>query len=182
MAAMTDLVLTLIGPDRPGLVESVAERVTAHGGNWLESRMARLAGQFAGILRVEVPAEGLAGLKAALGALEGSGLRVLVGGAEAAAAAQSVAMELQALGADHPGIVRDVARVLARHGVNIVELVTDRVDAPMAGGLLFKAQARLRVPAGLDARLLREDLERLANDLMVDLKLVQSVLGREGRG
>ena len=49
---MTDLVLTLIGPDRPGLVEAVAEVVAAHGGNWLESRMARLAGKFAGILRI----------------------------------------------------------------------------------------------------------------------------------
>ena len=57
---MTDLVLTLIGPDRPGLVESLAKRVTAHGGNWVESRMAHLAGQFAGILRVEVPPENVA--------------------------------------------------------------------------------------------------------------------------
>ncbi len=47
---MADLVLTLIGPDRPGLVEAVAEPIAAHGGNWLESRMAHLAGQFAGIV------------------------------------------------------------------------------------------------------------------------------------
>ena len=53
---MEDLVLTLIGADRPGLVESLAKRVAAHRGNWVESRMAHLAGQFAGILRVEVPA------------------------------------------------------------------------------------------------------------------------------
>ena len=55
---MTDLVLTLIGSDRPGLVEAVAEVIAGHGGNWLESRMAHLAGKFAGILRVEIP-EGL---------------------------------------------------------------------------------------------------------------------------
>jgi len=174
---MTDLVLTLIGPDRPGLVESVAERVTAHGGNWLESRMARLAGQFAGILRAEVPADALEPLKGALQALEGQGLRVMVGGPETAAPGETTAMELQAVGQDHPGIVRDIARVLARHAVNIEELATDRLSAPMAGGLLFRAQARLHVPAGVDARRLREDLERIANDLMVDLTLAPAVPG-----
>ena len=51
---MPTLVLTLIGPDRAGLVEAVAAVVADHGGNWLESRMSRLAGQFAGILEVEV--------------------------------------------------------------------------------------------------------------------------------
>jgi glycine cleavage system regulatory protein len=174
---MTDLVLTLIGPDRPGLVESVAERVTAHGGNWLESRMARLAGQFAGILRAEVPAEGLEPLKAALQALERQGLRVVVAAAVAESTGETTAMELQAVGQDHPGIVRDISRVLAGHGVNIEELTTDRPSAPMSGGLLFRAQARLHVPSGLDVRVLREDLERIANDLMVDLTLVQKVLG-----
>ena len=50
------LVMTVIGPDRPGLVDTVAGLVAEHEGNWLESRMSRLGGHFAGILRVEVPA------------------------------------------------------------------------------------------------------------------------------
>ncbi len=81
---MKDLVLTLIGPDRPGLVESLAKRVADHGGNWLESRMAHLAGQFAGILRVEVPPDKIDALQRALGELEAEGLRVVAqdGGSE----------------------------------------------------------------------------------------------------
>ena len=39
------LVLTIIGPDRTGLVEAVAAAVADHGANWLESSMARLAGK-----------------------------------------------------------------------------------------------------------------------------------------
>ena len=74
---MTDLVLTLIGPDRPGLVESVAEVIAGHGGNWLESRMAHLTGKFAGILRVEIPTDRVAALTAALAALQERGLRVI---------------------------------------------------------------------------------------------------------
>ena len=50
----TYLVLTVIGDDRPGLVEALAETIAAHEGNWLESRMSHLAGKFAGLLRVSV--------------------------------------------------------------------------------------------------------------------------------
>lgn len=175
---MPDLVLTLIGPDRPGLVESVAARVAAHGGNWLESRMAHLAGQFAGILRVEVPADKVAALRAALAELEAQGLRIVAQGGAAPAAGGMRVMELQAVGQDHPGIVRDISQVLLRHGVNIEELTTDRLSAPMAGGQLFSARARLHVPASLDADRLRRDLETIADDLMVDLTLVQAVIGR----
>jgi glycine cleavage system regulatory protein len=172
-----DLVLTLIGPDRPGLVESVAERVTAHGGNWLESRMAHLAGRFAGILRVEVPEERAAALETALRELESQGLRLVSQGGTAAPASGPV-MEMEAVGQDHPGIVRDISQVLARHGVNIEELATDRMSAPMSGGLLFRARARLQVPSTADLARLRTDLETIANDLMVDLSLVQAVIRR----
>jgi glycine cleavage system regulatory protein len=169
---MSDLVLVLIGPDRPGLVEAVAERVAGHGGNWLESRMARLAGQFTGLLRVEVPADKVPALEAALRELGSQGIQVLVhGGSEPAQSRQSMGLEV--VGHDHPGIVRDIARVLARHGANIEELVTDREPAPQVGGLLFKARARLHVPAAVGADRLRQDLETIANDLMVELTLLQ---------
>lgn len=174
---MTDLVLTLIGPDRPGLVESLAKRVADHGGNWLESRMAHLAGQFAGILRVEVPPEKVAALQAALGELEKEELRVVAHGGAVSEGAELQVMELQLLGQDHPGIVREVSQVLLQHGVNIAELTTDQVSAPMAGGQLFSARARLQVPADADADRLRSDLERIADDLMVDLSLLRSVIG-----
>lgn len=173
---MKDLVLTLIGPDRPGLVESLAKRVADHGGNWLESRMARLAGQFAGILRIEVPADRVEALHAALAELEAEGLRVVAESGARPVDADLQAMELELLGQDHPGIVRKVSEMLLGHGVNIAELTTDTVSAPMAGGLLFSAKARLHVPAGTDTDRLRRDLEKIADDLMVDLTLVQAVI------
>src|SRR5678816_4612379 len=72
------LVMTIVGPDRPGLVDSVAALVAEHKGNWLESRMSRLGGQFAGILRVEVPPGLEAELVAALKRLDSRGLAVVV--------------------------------------------------------------------------------------------------------
>lgn len=173
--AMRDLVITLLGPDRPGLVESVAEPIAAHGGNWLESRMAHLAGQFAGILRIELPEGRAEALTEALQRLRANGLEVLVAPSPAPPAAPAPPLrdilELDLLGTDRPGIVREIARALAEERVNIEELVTDRTAAAMSGELLFRARARVLVPARADLGRLRTRLERVASDLMVEVKL-----------
>jgi len=172
---MTDLVLTLIGPDRPGLVESVAGIVAAHGGNWLESRMIHLGGKFAGILRAELPPERAAEALRALAALEGQGrgLKVVAETLpqEAPGASEPRAMTLELVGLDRPGIVRDISQLLAANGVNVEELITDRHSAPMSGETLFEAHAQVRLPRDADVAGLRAALERLASDLMVDLRL-----------
>jgi glycine cleavage system regulatory protein len=168
---MADLVLTLIGPDRPGLVEAVADPIAAHGGNWLESRMAHLAGQFAGILRVEVPDDSAAALTEALRRLDTRGLHVTVQRGPRPAPSSRRTLVVDLVGLDRPGIVREVSRVLAERGVNIEELVTDRTPAPMSAELLFRSRARVNVPDGLDASELRARLEKLAQDLMVQVTL-----------
>jgi len=169
---MPDLVLTLLGPDRPGIVEAIADPIARHGGNWLESRMAHLAGKFAGILRLEVPAGNEAALVDALRGLETSGLKLTIeSGPPAAGAAGARAFVLDLVGLDRPGIVREISRALADHGVNIEELTTDRTTAPMSGELLFRSRARISVPAGAEPARLREHLEQLAGDLMVQVSL-----------
>lgn len=165
--------MTVIGADRPGLVEMVAARVADHGGNWLESRMCRLGGQFAGILRVEVATERRDGLVNALRTLEVDGLRVIIhaerGAGNAPAPGALVTVEL--VGQDRPGILRSVAGVFAAHGVNVEELASERVNAPMDGGVLFQARATIFVPATVKLAGVRADLEKIAADLMVDLKV-----------
>jgi glycine cleavage system regulatory protein len=168
----TPLVMTIIGPDRPGLVEKVAECVARHGGNWLESRMAHLGGQFAGILRIEVPAEGEGPLMAGLKELEAGGMRIVaqtdrvpapVGGARRAT--------LELVSRDRPGIVRQISGVLAAHKVNVEELETERVSAAMSGESLFQARATLDLPAECELAALQSDLEKIAHELMADIKL-----------
>ena len=169
---LATLVMTIIGADRPGLVQLIATRVADHGGNWLESRMCHLGGQFAGILRAEVPAAKVDELVKALQTLESAGLRVTLhteSGAAPSAIGSVAALEL--VGQDRPGILRLVAGVLATHGVNVEELASERVSAPMGGGTLFKARATVLVPPGTSLSALRGDLERIASDLMVDLNL-----------
>jgi glycine cleavage system regulatory protein len=177
---MTDLVLTLLGPDRPGIVEQVAEVIAAHGGNWLESRMSHLAGKFAGILRAELPSDRVAAALVALAALETHGLKVIAETAAGAAAAPAERrMEFELVGLDRPGIVREISQLLASNGVNVEDLVTNRSSAPMSGETLFEARAHVRVPPTTDVARLRADLERLASDLVVEVKL--TVLESDGR-
>jgi glycine cleavage system regulatory protein len=177
---MTDLVLTLLGPDRPGIVELLAGVISAHGGNWLESRMSHLAGKFAGILRAELPSDRVAAALIALAALETRGLKVI---AETAAPVALLPaerrMEFELVGLDRPGIVREISQLLASNDVNVEDLVTNRSSAPMSGEMLFEARAHVRVPATTDVARLRADLERLASDLVVEVKL--TVLAAEGR-
>lgn len=172
MAALT---LTVIGRDRPGLVGTLSERVAAAGGNWLEARMARLAGQFAGIVLVEVDDRAADRLVADLRALDAEGLRVTAergaGGEAAAGRGLPRALTLELVGHDHPGIVREIAKALAGRGVNIEELTTGVATAAFSGERLFRATARLSAPAEVATGSLREALEDLAHELMVDVEL-----------
>jgi len=165
------LVITVFAPDKPGQVELIAECIADHGGNWLESRMAHMAGQFAGILRVGVPAEAHEELKSALLELSAQGIRVLFAetAIEASCTWKPIGMEL--VGNDRPGIVRDITRLLSEHGVNVERLVTEVKPAPMSSEPLFHADAILGVPLTLSLDVLQAALETLADDLMVDLVL-----------
>ncbi|WP_271410309.1 glycine cleavage system protein R [Pseudomonas sp. Q1-7] len=170
---MDHLVLTVIAADQPGLVERVAQCIAAHGGNWLESRMSRMAGQFAGILRVAVAAEGHDELVEALQGLSAHGIRVMLAqsGIEPSCTWKPIRLDL--VGNDRPGIVRDITRLLAELGVNLESLVTEVMPAPMSSEPLFHAEALLAVPLTLSLDTLQAKLESLADELMVELNLHQ---------
>ncbi len=168
---MPSLVVTLIGPDRPGLVGTVSDVVRQHDGNWLESRMSHLAGQFAGIVRVDVADTNAKNLVSALEGLSSQGLKVVteLDSSAGAASAVGVLWHLSVVANDRPGIVREVTQVLASHYVNVEELTTECSNAPLAGGNIFRATAKVRLPEGMSVDLLQDELERIATDLMIDL-------------
>ncbi len=164
----TPLVMTLIGPDRTGLVEQVARTVSEHGGNWLESRMCRLGGEFAGILRIEVPDTSKSDLLSALQKIPD--LNVVARPDEKTKPAGGTRQTtLELVGSDRPGIVREISGALARARVNVEEFSSEVLSAPMSGETLFKASARLQLPAGCDLAALKKDLEKIAADLLVDV-------------
>jgi glycine cleavage system regulatory protein len=168
---MATFTLTCIGDDRPGLVSALSAPISAHGGSWERSQMARLAGKFAGVVLVEVADENAEALVADLTALTDVGLLVTLARTDAPAARQSLRLSLGLLGADHPGIVAEISAALAARRIGIEELSTDVREAPMAGGMLFEAQAVLEAPPETPLDDLRSMLEAIADELMVEIRL-----------
>jgi glycine cleavage system regulatory protein len=171
----SNLVMTIIGPDRPGLVESLASTIAAHGGNWLESRMEHLGGQFAGILSVQVPEESVEPMTRALRELESNQLSVVVnrGASPEVSDSGRTALNLEVIGHDRPGIISKITRVLAGFKINVQELETERLSAPMSGEMMFQARARITLPKSCKEHDLQAELEFIASDLMVELRLEQ---------
>jgi len=170
-------ILTVLGDDKPGLVGEISAVIGAHHGNWLESSMAQLAGKFAGIVKVDVPRAKAAALQKALGNIDG--LRITCESA-LAVAKQTVTprgrrLKLALVGHDRIGIVREVSSVLAHYAVNVESLETYTASAPMSADMLFHATAELTANHDLDAAALTEELERISNDLMVDITLDETL-------
>jgi glycine cleavage system regulatory protein len=170
------LVFTFVGADKPGLVEKLSQTVAAHGGNWLESRMSELAGQFAGIVKVEVSKEQAPALRAALLGLSAQQLSVVVAdtqGEESHAGMRH--LRLRIVGNDRPGIVREVSHALASRRISVSEMDTSVSSAPMSGDLLFEAVAQIRVPQALDLEELNTQLDAIADALTVQIDLEESL-------
>ena len=167
----TFLVLTVIGEDKPGLVESIAQVIMDNSGNWLESSMSQLAGKFAGILRVSVKNEKADNLVSALNNLS-QNLKVVIERVDVEQEnLASQLIELTLVGNDRPGIIREISGALNTLSVNFEQLTTECTPAPMSGDVLFKAIANLTLPRNLDIDVLREDLEKLTDDLIVEINL-----------
>ena len=166
----TYLVLTAIGDDKPGLVESLAQTIANNAGNWLESNMSQLAGKFAGVLRVSVNDQDADRLIGALEELSDQLTLVIerVDIDETQNTEQTV--ELNLIGNDRAGIVQEISHALAKLSVNVEKLSSECVPAPMSGEALFKASALLKVPEGLGLEDLQNELEGLADDLIVELQ------------
>ena len=165
-------IVTLVGADRPGLVNALAECAAANGANWLDSSMAHLTGKFAGIVRLDVAAADADRLEAALRALSSAGLSLSIErGAAVAGAAGGERIRMELLAHDRPGIVRDISSVLAQHGASIERMDSVCESGSFSGEAMFRAAIEVRVPASVPPAELQAALEALANELMVDLKL-----------
>ena len=167
------LVLTVIGKDQPGLVEALADVIAKHKGSWDESRMARLAGHFAGVVQIHINEDRAEELKASLPMLAHRGLTVTVVESDWSLSIvdHQKPLRLELVAQDRPGIIREISRTLAALEVSVQELRTVIESAPMSGERLFRAGAELVPPAGVGFEQIRTALEKLADDMVIDITL-----------
>jgi glycine cleavage system regulatory protein len=167
---MNQLVITIVGKDRAGIVENLSAIVADHDGNWLSSSMNNLAGQFAGMIEVAVADDQREALATAIGNLPDLQVHSVVG--DTADGLDELPMaELEVVGIDHPGIVSRLTEVLKSKGVNLVQFASWCETAPNSGENLFRAVAEFELPSTLDLESLKGALEELAGDIAVDIEL-----------
>lgn len=167
---MQAMVLSIIGKDKPGLVDDVAQAVANAQGNWLKSSFCQLGGHFAGFVEIMLPKEHHNKLVSDCHAL--SSLQITLLPANETIKQSTTALIVKVTGNDRQGIVRDVTGALRSFDVNILELDTICESAPNWGSQLFTASIKVELPEGLQADKLRESIENIADDLMVDLKQI----------
>jgi methionyl-tRNA formyltransferase len=171
-ATTTSLVVTLIGPDRPGIVSLLSDRAQRFGANWAASRLSRLAGEFAGMVHFEVPRENADALASALQGLESTGLKLVIARSDPSEAPAGLrGVELELVGDDRVGIVSKLTRILAESGVSIEHMHTEIAGGAAAAPKTFKVAAHLLVPNALASEELRRRLEPVASEMMVDIAL-----------
>jgi glycine cleavage system transcriptional repressor len=172
----TTVVFTLTGPDRVGIVEEVSQVLVGLDCNVETSRMARLGGEFAILMSVSVPAEKRDVLEAAFDHLSAEGYRVCLSLNEAAVAqapADSKAYRIEVSGADHEGIVHEIARGLSRAGINIESMETGTSPSPISGTPLFRMDVLVAVPNDIADSDWIATLEEAGNQVGVDITVTE---------
>lgn len=169
------LLLTVSSQDKPGVVESLSSAIESCGGNWLESRLAHLAGKFVGVIHVGVDKQQIDELKASLAKLKENGIDVSV---EMPVEVSSVGgqftkAKFSAVGPDRTGIVKEISSAFVQRGINVEELETKLSSMPYSGSPIFEAQGMLSVPSNTNMKQLMDKMDAIANDLGLDLELSQ---------
>ncbi|GAA0376368.1 ACT domain-containing protein [Bowmanella denitrificans] len=164
---MESVIFTLIGKDKPGIMEAISRTVRQLEGNWLSSNFAHMAGLFTGFVQVQLPKDNVQPLLTKLDAMPELNIRLVQGDAPAETQTQQVNLEI--MGNDKPGIVQELTRVLHQFNLNIIKFQSHCEPAPNWGGNLFKANVVIEIPQDFDTDPLSDALEQIANDLIVDI-------------
>jgi len=168
------LVVTVVGPDRRGIVEKITAVALTYQVNIEESRMARLGGEFAVIMLLTLPGEKEEALLTGLDGLKADGLTVITRPTNFSRLERLqgfVPYEISVFGADHEGIVHSVARYITSERMNIETMDTRVSKAPVTGTPLFSMQATVQAPPEVTLGELRKKLAEIGDELCVDIEV-----------
>jgi glycine cleavage system regulatory protein len=162
-------ILTFIGDDQPGFVQSIAEVISDWEGNWLESRMSQLEGKFAGLARIGVSVENTEQLKLALYNLSENKFTLSIEDVNESVTGELQKYQLSILGHDRPGIVHEVTSTLAKHHINLLEMSSNIIAAAMTGIPMFNAEVTVEVNKQADIEAIDNQLADIATELGLDI-------------
>jgi len=163
---MNHLVISCIGPDQTGLVDTLSKVINEHQGNWQVSSLHHLSGFFAGVIEVAVAKEHTAPLISALNSIDGLSFQIEIAEPDLSQVITNLVLEITAN--DRVGIVQEVSSVIHHQGGNLIKLVSSQESAPHTGQLMFKAKVQIAMNEA-DVDELISALEHIADDLMVDI-------------
>lgn len=165
---MQSLVITIMGKDKPGLVDALAKCIYKHQGNWQGSSFAHMAGLFTGFVEVHVAENQQSELIEALNDITDLSVQSVVAASEHTSFDTTLSVNI--MGNDKTGIVQELTSVLNQFNLNILSFNSTCESAPNWGSLMFKADVVIAVPQSFDDGALQDALEALANDLVVEIK------------
>lgn len=179
----TSVICTFISPDRSGLVEELSKIIAKCDGNWLDSSMAHLAGQFAGIIRIEIAEENVGLLAKEFGKLEQAGMLIQLkptlarkkleqsATTDMSVDSNATELKLSIVGNDRPGIIQEVSYALAQARLNVVKMESWLSSAPMSGDPLFNASMLLVQSLDSDIEELKMVLDTISIALAIEIDL-----------
>ena len=170
---LKNIVLTLTGRDKIGLVDNVTNVIAKRTGNVIASRMARLGGEFAILMLISVPESEFANLDQDFQQVRGEGYHVTLLQTEddSKKYAGWLPYEIEVTGADHEGIIHEISHHLATQRINIENMDTSSAPAPMSGTPLFTMKGIVLVPPHLNFHVLSDELEEIGDKLNVNVKV-----------
>lgn len=169
-----NFILTLTGPDRIGIVDEVTGLLLERGGNVETSRMARLGGEFAVLMLVSMPSPQFSGLDASLERLTARGYKFTTTPTERTYAEEYrgwLPYRIEVTGADHEGIIHEVAHYLSERGINIEAIESEATPASTSGVPLFSMSALVVVPPQLTGQGWEAGLEEIGGRMNLDVEV-----------
>jgi len=163
---MNHIVISCIGPDQTGIVDTLSKIINKHQGNWQVSSLHHLSGFFAGVIEVSVNENNTQALITALENIDGLNCQMEIAKSSSEKVSTNLVLELTAN--DRAGIVQEISSVIHHQGGNLIKLVSSQVSAPHTGQLMFNAKVQVAMNE-TDVDELISALEHIADDLMVDI-------------
>jgi glycine cleavage system transcriptional repressor len=170
-------VVTAIGPDRRGIVAKITAVLVGLSANIEESSMERLGGEFAAMLLISVNNSSRQQIEAALAQQNQDQVHIFVKQTDLSRGKifeGFVPYQISVIGADHEGIINSVSEYLATVKIQIEEMDTEVVPAPITGTPLFTLSAEVQVPPEIRFSELEENLLELGDELGVEIEVKQA--------